>query len=455
MKKKTLSAVFAALAATCVCVGFSACGKNGNDLDLFNFTLLEDDTYSISAGKAEQPEKITIPDNYQGKPVTVIKKEGFRKCKNLKEIAIGKNITSIDDYAFSECYGLTNLIIPNNVKSIGDSAFLACNRLASLTLGEGMATIGKGAFGYCIHLTSLAIPNNVLFVGENAFHGCYKLVEIINNSSLDIQVGDKDNGEIGYYALNVKQGGASDIVNKNGYLFYASNEVNYLLGYVGSETVLSLPNGYNGENYKIYKSAFSWQDALTEIRIPDKVVGIGENAFQSCNGLTNIAIPDSITVICEETFRNCGGLTNVIIPDGLTTIGDEAFESCNKLLSITMSDNLVYIGSEAFAYCHKLVNVTIPDSVSFIGFNAFKHCIGLTNVTIGSNVSIIRSGIFVDCEQLQKVYYHGTAEEWNEISINSYNSNLTSAPRYYYSETKPTVSGNYWHYNDKHEIEEW
>ena len=145
----------------------------------------------------------------------------------------------------------------------------------------------------------------------------------------------------------------------------------------------------------------------------------------------------------------------MIIPDGLTTIGDEAFESCNKLLSITMSDNLVYIGSEAFAHCNKLVNVTIPDSVSFIGFNAFKHCIELTNVTIGSNVSIIRSGIFVDCEQLQKVYYHGTAEEWNEISINSDNSNLTSATRYYYSETKPEVEGNFWHYNDKNEIEEW
>lgn len=101
MKKKALSAVFAALAATCVCAGFSACEKGRkSDLDLFNFTLLEDGTYSISAGKAEQPEKITIPDNYQGKPVTVIKKEGFQKCKNLKEIAIGKNITSIDDYAF-------------------------------------------------------------------------------------------------------------------------------------------------------------------------------------------------------------------------------------------------------------------------------------------------------------------------------------------------------------------
>lgn len=53
VKKKALSAVFAALAATCVCAGFSACGKGRkSDLDLFNFTLLEDGTYSISAGKA-------------------------------------------------------------------------------------------------------------------------------------------------------------------------------------------------------------------------------------------------------------------------------------------------------------------------------------------------------------------------------------------------------------------
>ncbi len=28
------------------------------------------------------------------------------------------------------------------------------------------------------------------------------------------------------------------------------------------------------------------------------------------------------------------------------------------------------------------------------------------------------------------------------------NSNLTSATRYYYSETTPTEAGNYWHYVD-------
>lgn len=35
------------------------------------------------------------------------------------------------------------------------------------------------------------------------------------------------------------------------------------------------------------------------------------------------------------------------------------------------------------------------------------------------------------------------------------NSNLTSATRYYYSEAKPTASGNYWHYKENGEIEEW
>jgi len=52
---------------------------------------------------------------------------------------------------------------------------------------------------------------------------------------------------------------------------------------------------------------------------------------------------------------------------------------------------------------------------------------------------------FYSCSGLETVYYKGTAAEWNKISI-GYDSNLTRATRYYYSETKPTESGNYWHY---------
>ena len=81
-----------------------------------------------------------------------------------------------------------------------------------------------------------------------AFYGCYKLVEVINYSSLNITKGSSSNGYVAYYALNVKKGGSSEVVNQDRYLFYTYDSVNYLFGYVGTETELTLPNNYNGQN---------------------------------------------------------------------------------------------------------------------------------------------------------------------------------------------------------------
>ena len=66
----------------------------------------------------------------------------------------------------------------------------------------------------------------------------------------------------------------------------------------------------------------------------------------------------------------------------------------------------------------------------------------------------IRIYAFYNCGRLKTVLYKGTAEQWKEISIGSNNGYLTSADRYYYSETEPALSsdgtayaGNYWHYD--------
>jgi hypothetical protein len=56
---------------------------------------------------------------------------------------------------------------------------------------------------------------------------------------------------------------------------------------------------------------------------------------------------------------------------------------------------------------------------------------------------------------LTSVYYKGTAEEWNETSIGDSNYYLISATRYYYSETKPTEEGNYWHYDENGKVSVW
>ena len=113
------------------------------------------------------------------------------------------------------------------------------------------------------------------------------------------------------------------------------------------------------------------------------------------------------------------------------------------------------IAAWAFDACLSLTRVTIPDSVTSIGHYAFYNCTSLTSITIGNSVTLIDDYVFDDCQALTTVYYTGTEAEWAKIIINSHNSNLTSATRYYYSETEPTTVGNYWHYDENGEIAVW
>ena len=97
-----------------------------------------------------------------------------------------------------------------------------------------------------------------------------------------------------------------------------------------------------------------------------------------------------------------------------------AFEGCKSLENITIQDSVTSIGSYAFRGCSILESITIPDSVTSIGISAFDGC-----------------------SKLNHIYYKGTADEWNNINGSSDISNGTI---YYYSETEPITSGNYWHY---------
>lgn len=124
-----------------------------------------------------------------------------------------------------------------------------------------------------------------------------------------------------------------------------------------------------------------------------------------------------------KTIVDTDKLTEFIIPEGTTKIADNAFYGCRSLTSVTLPNSVTSIGSDAFSNCYGLTSITIPDSVNSIGSDAFYACSKLTSV-----------------------FFQGTATEWAKISIADDNWNLKSATKYYYSETKPTTSGNYWHY---------
>ena len=83
-----------------------------------------------------------------------------------------------------------------------------------------------------------------------------------------------------------------------------------------------------------------------------------------------------------------------------------------------------------------------------------------SRIVIGSNIKVIESGAFYSTS-VTEVFYKGTAEDWDKISIGS-NSQLTGAKRYYYSEEEPELNasgtaynGNYWKYDEDGKIVVW
>ena len=330
---------------------------------------------------------LTIPDS-----IIYIGSNAFSGCSSLTSIDIPDNITSISSATFSGCSALTNVTIPNGVTSIGGSAFSGCSSLTSIDIPNNIASIDASTFSDCSALTSVIIPKSVTSIGDGAFSGCSSLTNI------DIP---DDVTYIGYDAFN----GCSRL-----------NSVD-------------IPDGVTA----IKNRTFSGCSTLDSVNIPNSVTSIGDSAFSNCDSLISVNIPDSVTSIGDSAFLNCDSLISVNIPDSVTSIGNSTFYGCGGLTSVDIPDSVTSIEDSAFRSCNSLTNMDIPVSVTSIGNGAFLDCDGLTSVIIPDSVTSIGNSAFSLCDSLTNVYYSGSEEDWDAISIGSSNEGLTGATIHYNS----------------------
>jgi hypothetical protein len=350
--------------------------------------------------------------------VTSIGDSAFPFCNSLTSVTIPNSVTSIGNSAFFGCDSLASVTIPDSVTSIGNEAFSSCDNLASVTIGNGVTSIGDGAFDFCSSLTSVTIPSGVTSIGRVAFASCTSLEKI-----------EVDSNNNNYTSVD-------------GVLF--DKEKTTLVQYpVGNDrTTYEIPNGVTSIENKAFYSC----DSLTSVTIPSGVTSIGRVAFAYCTSLEKIEVGsnnknyisvDGVLFDKEKTtlvqYPGGNDRTTYEIPNSVTNIGDMAFYGCRSLTSVTIPNSVTSIGDMAFSSCRSLTNVTIPDSITSIGNGTFYWCSNLTSVTIPNSVTSIGDRAFLGCISLTDVYYTGSEDEWDSISMGVNDDKLTNATIHYNS----------------------
>lgn len=210
-------------------------------------------------------------------------------------LTIGENVKKIPANAFKDTPFTTVQFAQGSIcTEIGASAFADCKRLTDITLPSSMQTIGANAFANCTVLYRFTLPSSVQTIGENAFEGCEKLVEINNQSLLEVTEGAETHGMIARYAKNVyhsPDGGMTKLFSWGEFIFYGEGNEYWLVGtgddYIEEE--MTLPDGVYqmgskiATSYKLLPYAFA-NYKVGKLIVPSCVTAEGAHSLELYQG---------------------------------------------------------------------------------------------------------------------------------------------------------------------------
>ncbi|MCR5230284.1 MAG: leucine-rich repeat domain-containing protein [Solobacterium sp.] len=196
-----------------------------------------------------------------------------------------------------------------------------------------------------------------------------------------------------------------------------------------------------GEGKMATGSSIPWKDYLNDIRrvvIDDGVCNICRDAFRHAQNLEEVSIGNTVSVISDSAFYDCPKLQHICIPASVQAIGEQAFAADGMLGSVEVDpDNLYYASTGRTIYDKNLTTLVccvgnvptfrIPEGVTSIGPCAFRGHSRLYQVELPNSLVSIAESAFRDCDNLKDVFFRGTLEEWENISVGSCNDALASA----------------------------
>ena len=286
---------------------------------------------------------------------------------------IRSGTTVIAKSAFQYRENLTEIIIPVGVEYIPAEAFMSCSALTSVSLPESLKAIDGDAFAWCKSLKNISFPDSVERIGSSVL-SCSAYFE------------DEENWTDG--------------------LLYCGNHI------VSSDDTVSGSITVRDGIKTIAAYSFDENEKITNLVLPESLVGIGEGAFRRCLNLASVSFPSNMLSIGGSAFSECK-LTSVTIPNGIQKIAFECFSGCDELATVDLPETLTEIETCAFSDCKNL-SLTIPEKISHIAGGAFAgYEGGVKSVTVVPQNSFFCSdnGILFNKQKTEIIYYPGSKTE--------------------------------------------
>ncbi len=152
-------------------------------------------------------------------------------------------------------------------------------------------------------------------------------------------------------------------------------------------TVVSLPANIDS----VGTGAFAACANLRTVTMPDVRMGVA--VFADCPALTTVDM-GSATVIPDGTFRGCSALATVKGSEKVVGIGDRAFEGDKALTDFAFGRSLRHLGASAFAGTGlKTVDLANATALDVIGEQAFAGT-EVETVELSGNLSALGAGAF-------------------------------------------------------------
>lgn len=249
----------------------------------------------------------------------------------------------------------------------GTYSILGINNIDSVSIvvpdeidGIKITEIGDTAFQSRISLTDVTFGKNIRYISPKCFMGARALRSVF------------------------VVGGNMTYKDKDGILYsYDETEILFVPPKASMGTTFIIPEGVTKVgDYCFYGQT---EEGATEVKFPETLIEIGNNAFYGCYAFTSLNLPTNLKKIGDYAFAmlgDAGCIEQVHFNDKLEYIGDCAFVGLYVKGALTLPSTVKHIGSRAFANATAITKFTFPRDLVELGENPLSNCTGVLNIAL-------------------------------------------------------------------------